>query len=331
MSDDSAAPTLYLIHGDDQFSIHQYIARFVEKFETNSAVQMDVQRFSADNFDISALAEATTSLPFFSARRLVTVTNILKITASAQHLQALLGLLENIPPSTALVLVAHKPLDQDSRGKHRLHPLLKWAQQHPQAAFVRKFASPRGPAFVRWIQSRCKQLGGSIEERAAYLLAELVAEDPLIADQELHKLLDYVDRQRAIQEQDVEMVTPLSGQSDVFAMVDALGNRQGAQALIHLHRLLETEPVLYAFGMILRQFRLLLQAREALQGGSDPQHTMKAHPFVIRKVTSQARRFPLPQLEEIYHQLLSMDVAGKSGRGDLEVSLDRLIASLTVP
>lgn len=329
--DQGTAPTVYLIHGDDPLSIRQYLHRFVAKFESDSAMQMDVQRLSPGNFDFSSLAEATTSLPFFSSRRLVILTDVIGITNSAHRLEQLLELLENVPPTTALVLIAHEPLDLDSRGKPKLHPLLKWAQTHPGSAFVRKFSTPEGPAFVRWIRTRCEQLGGAIDPRAAYLLAELVAEDPLIADQELHKLLDYVDRMRTIQERDVETLTPLSGQSDVFAMVDALGNRQGAQALIHLHRLLETEPALYAFGMILRQFRLLLQAKEALQRGRDPQQTMKAHPFVIRKAARQARHFPLPQLEDIYHKMLAIDVASKTGEDDMEVALDRMIASIALP
>jgi DNA polymerase-3 subunit delta len=326
--DGDSAPTVYLIHGDDEFSIREYLARFEEKLDSASAVQMDVVRFSSGNFDLSALSEATTTLPFFSPRRLVIMSDVLKIATGPNQLDPLLDLLEHIPPTTALVLVAHAPLDQDSRGRHRIHPLLQWAQEHPRTAFVRKFAAPHGRDFVRWIQSRCGQLGGSIDQPAAYLLMELTAEDALIADQELHKLLDYVDRQRAIRELDITILTPLSGQSDVFAMVDALGSRQGAQALIHLHRLLESEPVLYAFAMILRQFRLLLQAREALQQGRDPRQAMKAHPFVIRKAAKQARQFPLTQLEEIYHQLLNMDVRSKTGRDDLEVALDRLIASL---
>jgi DNA polymerase-3 subunit delta len=328
---EGAAPTVYLIHGDDPLSVRQYLDRFVQKLQSDSAMQMDVQRFSPENFDFSSLAEATTSLPFFSSRRLVILTDVLGIANSAPRLETLLGLLENVPPTTALVIIAREPLDLDSRGKPKSHPLLDWAQTHPSSAFVRKFTTPEGPAFVRWIRTRCEQLGGAIDPRAAYLLAEQVAEDPLIADQELHKLLDYVDRARTIEERDVETLTPLSGQSDVFAMVDALGNRQGAQALIHLHRLLETEPVLYAFGMILRQFRLLLQAKEALQRGADPQRTMKGHPFVVRKATHQARHFPLVQLEDIYHQMLTIDVASKSGADDMEVALDRMIASLTLP
>jgi DNA polymerase-3 subunit delta len=328
---DQAKPTVYLIHGDDDFSISAYIHLFREKFEDESAAEMDLQRFTSENYDFAALAEACTSLPFLSSRRLVIVSEVLEVAPSGPRLDQLLNLLDRIPPTTGLVLVAHRPLDQDRRGRAQVHPLLRWAKEHPRAAFVRKFATPEGSSFIQWIGARSAQLGGEIQPRAAGLLAELTGENSLLADQELHKLLDYVDRAAPITVQDVEKLTPLSGQADVFAMVDAVGTRRGAQALIHLHRLLETEPVIYAFAMILRQFRLLIQAREAMDRGADPQDEMNTHPYVVRKAAAQARQFSMRQLEEIYRQLLSIDVASKSGGDDLETALDRLIASLTAP
>lgn len=325
----NSKPTVYLIHGDDEFSISQYLQLFREKFADESAAEMDLQNFTNENYDFTALAEACTSLPFLASRRLVIVSDVLDVAASEHRLDQLLDLLDEIPSTTGLVLVAHRPLDQERRGRSQPHPLLKWAEEHPKSAFVRRFSAPQGSAFIRWLDARSAELGGEIEPQAARLLAELVEEDPLLADQELHKLLDYVDRRDAITIQHVEKLTPLSGQADVFAMVDAVGTRQGPKALIHLHRLLETEPVMYAFAMVLRQFRLLIQARDALDRGTDPQAEMKTHPYVVRKASNQARQFSMPQLEDIYHRLLAIDVASKSGGDDLEIALDRLIASLT--
>ena len=51
-------------------------------------------------------------------------------------------------------------------------------------------------------------------------------------------------------------------------MVDAIGNRNGREALLRLHRLLEDEDPHPVFGMIVRQFRLIIQARECLEHGT---------------------------------------------------------------
>jgi DNA polymerase III delta subunit len=80
--------------------------------------------------------------------------------------------------------------------------------------------------------------------------------------------------------------------------------------------------------MIIRQFRLLLQAREALDAGQRPEQTMSVHAFVAGKAATQARNFRLPQLEAVYHQLLDLDIASKTGRADLLTGIHQLIVQL---
>ena len=50
--------------------------------------------------------------------------------------------------------------------------------------------------------------------------------------------------------------------------------------------------------------------------------------FVAQKMLEQARGFTMPQLEEIYHYLLDIDQGIKTGKFDIEMALDLLIASL---
>jgi len=114
-------------------------------------------------------------------------------------------------------------------------------------------------------------------------------------------------------------------------MVDALGNRNGRVAFAMLHRLLSHQDALSIFGMVVRQFRFLLQSREILDNGggeADVVRLLKLHPYVARKFVAQAQRFTLPDLEAIYHRLLNIDIAAKSGQMDGELSLDLLIADL---
>jgi DNA polymerase-3 subunit delta len=149
-----------------------------------------------------------------------------------------------------------------------------------------------------------------------------------MADQELRKLADFVDMARPITAADVEALTPLTNQSDVFAMVDSLGNRQGQQALAHLHKLLADEDPMFAFAMIVRQFRLIIQAREALDAGLNPREVLDAHAFVVDKVSAQARNFSMPQLEKIYRKLSQIDYEAKSGGPDLAVAMDSFLGAI---
>jgi DNA polymerase-3 subunit delta len=317
------APTVYLLFGDDELAIGQFISRLREKLGDASSISLNTRHFEGPSLDLSELAQAVQAVPFLARRRLVVIRRAGACLTGGPNKQHLFfEALEAVPPTTALVLVE----TSDSKAAASLQ---SWADEHPDTAYVRTLSSPKGEAFVRWLIERCKAHGGQIEPPAAHLLAELLADDPLLGDQELCKLLDYVGRSRPIREEDVHQLTPYRGQSNVFAMVDALGEGDGPRALGLLHRLLEDESPRYAFSMITRQFRLLLQAREALDDGRDISTVLSLHPYVASKLTTQARQFTLPKLEAMYHLLLQTDLSIKSSLSDETVALDTLVASLS--
>jgi DNA polymerase-3 subunit delta len=96
--------------------------------------------------------------------------------------------------------------------------------------------------------------------------------------------------------------------------------------------LLETEDPFSLWGMVVRQFRLLIQAREILDGRGNKDDVARAlgvHPYVAEKTTQQAGRFSMESLESIYRKLLRIDEAAKTGQVTLELALDTLVVELT--
>jgi DNA polymerase-3 subunit delta len=84
--------------------------------------------------------------------------------------------------------------------------------------------------------------------------------------------------------------------------------------------------------MIVRQFRLLLLAREVLDrggGAADVKQAVGVHAFVAGKIATQAKNFDRHSLLTIYRQLLSLDEAIKYGAVPAETALDMLVASFT--
>ncbi|HZW03414.1 MAG TPA: hypothetical protein VFF68_05785, partial [Anaerolineaceae bacterium] len=79
-----------------------------------------------------------------------------------------------------------------------------------------------------------------------------------------------------------------------------------------------------------RQFRLLIQAREALDEGADRQEltALGIHPYVVDKITRQAQRFSLIRLIAIYHRLLEVDEQSKTGGMALDLALETFVAEL---
>jgi DNA polymerase-3 subunit delta len=100
-----------------------------------------------------------------------------------------------------------------------------------------------------------------------------------------------------------------------------------------LHRLLEVgEHPLGIFGMIVRQYRLLIQVKwlkERNHSETEIVSRLKLHPFVAQKISAQASRFLPAQLRAAYRLLMETDVAIKQGDMEAELALDMLIPQLT--
>lgn len=184
---------------------------------------------------------------------------------------------------------------------------------------------------ARLDHQRSQNQKGQIEPAAAAKLAEMSGVDTRQAGMEISKLLAYVNWERPVRGSDVEAVCIVTSQQSVFDFVDALsqGNAKVAQKL--LHRLLENEDPFSLWGMVVRQFRLLIQAREILDARGNKDDVARAlavHPYVAEKTTGQAGRFSMEALEGIYHRLLRIDEQVKTSQVTLDLALDTLVVEL---
>jgi DNA polymerase-3 subunit delta len=322
----SDTANLLFLHGSDEFAIHAHIDKLCAALGDPSSAEMNIARFDGrQGLDAEAFNNAVNAVPFLSAGRLVALAHPGAAFATPEKRKNLLELLAAIPPTTTLVLAEYEDLKRD-------HWLLKWAASAGDRARVHAYNLPKRWEMPRWLESEARKQGGTIEAAAAARLAEMVGEDTRIAAQELGKLLTYVNYERPVKLLDVEQVSLVSAQGTVFELVDALGSGEGRKAQKILHQHLEAEDAFELWGMIIRQFRLLLQARELLDGSASAAEVQKAlglHEFVAGKICNQAKRFSLETLEAIYHKLLEIDEAAKTGQMPLDLALDALVVQLT--
>ncbi len=208
---------------------------------------------------------------------------------------------------------------------------MKWAEKNSDLVKTQSFMLPKQRDMAGWIVNEAKNQDGKIDPAAAAKLAEMVGVDTRQAMMEIAKLLAYVNWARPVQGSDVEAVCIVTSQQSVFEFVDALSQGNGKTAQKLLHRLLENEDSFSLWGMVVRQFRLLIQAREILDGRGNKDDVARAlgvHPFVAEKTTGQASRFTMEALEDIYRHLLVIDERVKTSQITLDLALDTLIIEL---
>ena len=269
---------------------------------------------------------AVNAMPFLAPKRLIILSNPSGKYNNPSTRKKFAEFLNNAPETAKLVL--HELLEPKEVDKHWL---IKWAEKNSTKIKTQAFFLPKQRDMPGWIINEAKNQSGKIEPQAASKLAEMVGVDTRQAGMEIAKLLAYVNWDRPVQGSDVEAVCIVTSQQSVFDFVDALsqGNAKVAQKL--LHRLLENEDPFSLWGMVVRQFRLLIQAREILDGRGNKDDVARAlgvHPYVAEKTTGQAGRFSIESLENIYHRLLQIDEQVKTSQVTLDLALDTLIVEL---
>ena len=325
-----AAPTFYIFHGDDDLRIEEEVAAIVAKMNEQPNGDLNTAHFDANTSTVPEILSASLAYPFLADKRLVIVRDLLSwITRKGagetgkNAVESLLETLPTLPEWSRLVFVERVKLADGNK-------VLKLAQNDANG-YEKAFIVPKDS--TGWIIKRAQELyGARIEPAAATALASVTVGDLRRADNELFKLVSYAG-ERVITEADVLLLTPYVAEASMFEMVDALAEGRGKVAVSLVQHLLEQdEDVFGLYGMITRQFRLLLLAKEHLSNGGAPRDIASAigvHPYVAEKLAKQTRSFTLEQLETVYRALQDYDFKMKTGQVEPRLALDLLIAGLT--
>jgi DNA polymerase-3 subunit delta len=290
---------------------------------------MNTSRLDARTASENDLATAVGSMPFLAAQRLVLLEHASKKFTGLEGHKRFTAFLDSVPPSTLLVVLE---IDDLKEKDIPAHWLVKWAGKAGEKAKAESSFLPRPKEMPGWIVSEAKRQGGSIEPAAAARLAEMTGENTRQAAQEITKLLTYVNFAHAIGLEDVEAVSIVTAEASIFDFVDALSERNGRRAQKLLAQMLESQDAFEIFPMVIRQFRLLILARDVMDDGGQLNEAAQAiggHPFVAEKAWGQARKFQMETLESIYRRLLSMDEAAKTGGMPLDAALEMFVVELT--
>ncbi len=335
-------PNLVILHGEDEFAIAERVNGLKAGMGDPSMASLSIAELDGRTVSLPDLRSVCDSIPFLAAQRLVIVRGLLtRLTGKSESddgddapagsaqdfVDGLVEYFAALPETTSLVLVEPKAVNEKSR-------ILKAASKVPSAE-VQRVDVPKGGELIKWVVRRAKASGGEFTPAAAEALAAAIGDEPRMLASEIEKLLTYVNWQRPVEPADVERLTPAAGEAVIWDLVDALGARNAQLAVNKYHTLLAmpSQDQFAIFGMIVRQFRMLLQTKEILDNGGNVTEVMRTldlkSSFPAEKYVKQCRNFTLPQLETVYRRLLDLDLTLKTGGGDDTTAIDMFIAGLT--
>lgn len=339
---ETRANWIYLFHGEDDLSSREAAQGLVARMKDSPVWECNVSTFDGEKMSLQDLAATSQTVPFLADKRLVLVSNYLaRLSDSGREssgrddakperaargskkaqLEGLLALLPQVPSFCRLVFVEDRLVPEKDPVLQAIRGL---------GGYVRANRLDEG-GLGGWIKARATKLGCNFSAGALEELGGAVGPNARLLNSEMLKLATYC-QDRAVEAEDVHLLVADARKANVFAMVDALGQRQPEAAVRELRKLFsEGDHPLRVVAMVVRQFRLLIQVKELSEAGASPDEIAQKAGAPYRGVVGlqrQARNFSFRELEQAYRKLLEYDVQVKTGGCDPEAALEFLMADL---
>lgn len=333
---------LFLFTGEETYLLQETIQAWKKAFiEKHGDLNLDM--LDASQIPLHEIMASVTAMPFLGDKRLIFIYGLPdapkarqsdKITKKDEkrelELKKLESDLDDIPETSVVVFVQSNP----DKRKGFYKNILKKGQ-------LKEFHPMVGSALTQWIQQRTQEKGAQISSIVAEYLASLTGQNLWRLSTEVDKLVTHSPGQNLSKDLVDALVVPTI-EANIFQLTDALAAKDQKKAVRFLHQTMSAgENLQPAFYMIVRQFRLLLQARAFAEKDLNPSPTafaarLRLHPFVARNTLAQVKYFKMEELKKAYRNLLEIDTGLKTSQikvladdqEELALAIERFILEL---
>lgn len=305
---------VYLLCGEEDYLRHQYRDKL--KNAITSGDDMNYSYYEGKGIDIKELIDTCETLPFFAERRLVVIEDTGFFKNSCDD--ALVEYIKNIPEYLTILFV-----DKEVDKRNRLYKAVS------QNGYVSEMTIQDESVLKRWVTSLLNDENKRMDQKTLQLFIEYAGSSMDNIKQELEKLVCYTMGRDDIIGSDVEAVCTVTTENKIFDMVSSVATKQQRKALDLYYDLLTLkEPPMRILFLLVRQFNLILQAKDLKENGYAPATMAKkmgVQGFVANKCLEQAGFFTKERLMEALNDCASYEEAVKTGQLDEKMCVELII------
>lgn len=311
---------LYLFYGEEEFLIQEAVDLIINKALDPAARDFNLNTVYCRDTPASEIVTLCQTLPFMSEKRLV-IAKELEAFKSAE-LDELGSYLNDPSPSTCLVMLS----DEARYDKKSVLAAVE------ARGVVSRFFPLLDREITPWIEAWGRARGISIQRDAAQFLRQTLGNDLRKIDNELQKVLIYLEERKAVTVGDMKTVVGDFREYTSFDLAAALGAKNREKALLILSRLIqEGEAPVGLLGSVSWNFRRLMRAKVMEARGAEYEEIKKRLGVIFHQAASfqeQMRRFSLDELKDAFAVMLRTDKALKSSGLSGRLILERMILKL---
>ena len=280
---------------------------------------MNFTRYEGDGISPNEVIDMAETMPFLSDKRVILVENSGLFKSGCAELSDYL----KSPLETTFFIFVEKEVDK----RKDLYKAVS------KVGFDMDCDEQDADTLKTWIASKFRAEGKSISPRAQAYFIDRVGTDMSNIATEVEKLICYCFDKSEITEKDIEDVCANWLTNRIFAMIDAIVEKNQKRAISLYYDLLALkEPPAKILALITRQFNLMLQAKELSDNHKDKgtiASSLKLAPFLVTKYLGWANKYSYDELYGILEMCASNDEAVKKGNLDYVISVEMVIIKCT--
>ncbi len=318
--------SLYLIAGTDQAKIDATRARLRARAEGDggaAALQVFEPGEGRGGPDHEALLAAIPAMSLTETRRYLLADGVDRWRD--RQLEAVVAALGALPPDLTVVLIAR------AKAPAKLSKAVKAAKGE-----IHEFEAPKARDMPRILVADAKRLGFSLEPAAARLLVDRMGAGPVRLRNELERLALWAGEGGSVSAADLDAMVSDTSEAAVWALSDALLERDAAKAASLAERLIsQGENVTGLIYGLASRLRKACTAAAQLEEGVPPRQVesgLGMHPYAAKQLVARLGKTDLDRLQAATMALADLEVWCRGGAdyGDelaLTLALRRASAS----
>ncbi|MFP3153025.1 DNA polymerase III subunit delta [Lachnospiraceae bacterium ZAX-1] len=310
---------VYLLYGEEGYLKKQYKEKLKNAL-TAPDDTMNVSFFEGKNIKVGEVVDLAETMPFFADRRVIIIENSGFFKNACEDLAAYM---KEIAEAATFIFVEE---EVDKRGK-----MYKNVKAVGKAV---EFPRQAEKVLTQWILGHLKKEQKKITQSVMRQFLDTAGTNMWMISEELEKLICYTMGREVIESADIEAVCIAQTTNKIFAMVDAIADKDQKKALELYYDLLALkEPPMRVLFLIARQFQILFQMKELSKKGHDPKFmASKAGipEFAVQKNLKQANRFTQKQLKQALQDCVQAEEDVKTGNLVDRLGVEVLIVKYSI-
>ena len=309
---------LFFLYGDDDYRSNEKLNQIKEKFIKN----IDESGYNIvildEDITVEKFTKEFSQTGFLARKKLVIIKNLLKQNISQELSNIILDYLNKIKDEKNENIIVFWESDLPHSKKSPLSGVkLEIYKKLNSFKYNQEFKKLSNFKVIQWVQSRFKKNNKVIDQKLANIMLALIGNDLWLLDNEITKICNY-NKEERINKKSIDKLVSASLSDDIFLFSERLANQDKLEAVKLLNEQIKSgvSPI-YLLTMIIRQFRILLQIRSALDekvSVNNLSNYLSLHPFVIKKNMASVELYSFEELKTIYRKLLRLEKKIKSSR-----------------